>query len=240
MSVDVTQRASALLEIGRPEQAIELLQRALASDPDNPHLLDELAVAQSDVDPKAGYDTARSLLALQPDGYRGPYLAAYCCDQLGRRKDAVAYARKAVSAAPHQAATHALLATIVSRRSSGRKEGERAAKAALELAPHDSASHVAAGNVDLHHGRLRQAARHYQDALALDPNDRLAQLNLAVAQEGRGRLAHAFDDVDSLLHFDPQDASVRQRLDDLVHTTIVHLLWVALVLLWIIGAARGL
>jgi tetratricopeptide (TPR) repeat protein len=240
LSADARQRTWALLEAGRAEQAIELLKQALASDPENPSLLDELAVAQSGVDPRAGYETAKRLLAVQPDGYRGRYLAAFCCDQLGRRKDAVRHAREAVAAAPHDATMHALLATTVSRQSSGRKEGERAAKAALELAPHDSASHVAAGNVDLHHGYVREAARHYEDALALDPNDRLAQLSLALARERLGHLAHAFDDIDSLLHFNPQDASARQQLDDLVHTTLVHLLWVALVLMWIIGAARGL
>lgn len=128
----------------------------------------------------------------------------------------------------------------MSRRRGGRKEGLSAARTAIELGPDDPIGLIAAGDVELSSGRFRHAARRYEEALALDPNDRVAQLNLAQARKARGHLGSAFGEVDALLELDPQDEAARSILDEVVYTTLVHLTWVALVLLWIVGGVRGM
>ena len=240
MTADVIRRAAALRGVRRPHEAAALLRNALIVDPDDPALLDALATTQLDIDASAALETARRLLAVNPQGHRGHELAAASYYELGKIKESIAQAELAVAAAPADASSRALLAEALSRRSLGRRRAARAAKHAIELAPDHTLGYVAAGNVELHHGRLRRAARWYEKALAIDPTDGAAQVNLALARQARGRLGSAFTDSERLLALDPLDADARHALDETVYTTLVHMTWVALVLLFIVGGSRGL
>jgi tetratricopeptide (TPR) repeat protein len=240
MSTDAISRAAALVEVGRPEQAAALLREALATSPHDPRLLDQLATAELQFDTSAALDTARRLIAVEPDGFRGHYLAASASYELGKVKKSIEHAELAVEAAPWSPSTHALYAEAVSRRSRGRRRASRAADRAIELAPQSPIGYVAAGNVDLHHGLAYSAAKWYEKALELDPHNRTAQLNLALAREAHGSLAPAFKNAQGLLALDPRDAGARQVLDQTVYTTVVHLMWVTAVALFILGVLRGI
>lgn len=239
MSADVAERASVLINAGRPAEAIALLRQALSQEPDDTELLDELARAQLDVDLPGALETAKRLIALDPDGYRGHFLAALACSDLDRDKEAGRYAETAVAAAPYLAQTQAVYAQAICRQSRKRKQARAAAQRAIELAPEDTVGYVAAGNVELSAGKTKQAEKWYREALSIDPHDRAASLNLVLVSGARGRLAHAFGGADALLRFDPTDPDARQSLDRVVYTTLVHLLWVALPLLWIVGLVKG-
>ena len=63
---------------------------------------------------------------------------------------------------------------------------------------------------------------------------------LAVAREARGNVGHAFADAGHLLRLDPQDDDARDVLDEIAYTTLVHVAWVVLVLLWVAAAFKGL
>jgi len=239
VSADVISRATALTDVGRAQQAAQLLRDALATNPGDAALLDALATAELEFDLEAALETTRRLLAVDPESYRGHYLAAASCYELGKVKESVEHATRAVEAAPWNPSAHALFAEAVSRRSRGRKRAAKAAKRAIELAPDQTVGYVAAGNVDLHHGHMHPAAIWYEKALAIDPSDRVARLNLALAREAHGALGTAFKGVHGLLALDPRDASARRALDETVYTTVVHLMWVALVALFVVGALRG-
>lgn len=232
-------RAGALHEAGRPEEAIGLLQAALAAEPHDRELLDALARVQLDVDPAEAYATAGRLIALEPEDADAHYLAALASLDVEQGKRALGHAERVAELAPWWAPGHAVLADALARRPRKRKEALAAADRAIELDPHAVVGYVAAGNVELGHARWKQAEGWYRRALELEPHNRAAQLNLVVAQEAGGKLAPAFVDVGALLRFDPRDAEARSRIDELVYTTLVHLQWIAAVLAIVAIGIRG-
>jgi tetratricopeptide (TPR) repeat protein len=234
VSYETVARAEALLDAGRPEQAIELLSKELATAPDDVPMLQTLARAQLEVDPKAAVLSAQQLISLDPEEHHGHLYAALAYDELGNRSQALEHARAAARIAPDDLSVVMTYAIVVSRKTFGRKEGMRAAKHAMALAPDDAAGYIAAGAVELHSGRWRRAARWFERALEIDPHDQMARINLAVAKQGAGNVAAALGGVDGLLRFDPNDKDARDVLDDVVYTTLVHLLWVVLVLLYVV------
>jgi tetratricopeptide (TPR) repeat protein len=227
------------MEVGRADQAAALLSEALATDPDNAWLLDALATAELEFDPEAALETSQHLLGVQPDSYRGQYLAGSACYQLGKVKQGVEHARLAVEAAPSSPAAHALFAEAASRQSRGRKRAAQAAQRAIELAPQSTLGYVAAGNVELHQGYARVAAVWYEKALAIDPSDRAASVNLTASRQAQSALAGAFKGARGLLALDPRDAEARKVFDETVYTTVVHLMWVTAVALFVLGVLRG-
>lgn len=193
---------------------------------------------QLDVDPDAAYETAGRLIALEPDDADAHYLAALASLDVDQGKRALEHAERVAELAPWWAPAHAVLADALARRPRRREDALEAANRAIELDPHSVVGYVAAGNVELGHGKWKQAEGWYRRALELEPHNRAAQLNLVVAQEGRGKLAPAFVDVGSLLRFDPRDAEARSRIDELVYTTLVHLQWIVAVLALVASGVR--
>jgi len=126
-----------------------------------------------------------------------------------------------------------------SRRPRGRGEAMQAAKRAIELAPEEGVGYFAAGAVELHAGHWRRSAKWFERALEIDPHDQTARINHAIAKQGAGDVAAALGGVDALLRFDPTDEDARETLDDVVYTTLVHLLWVVLVLLYVVDGVWG-
>ena len=239
MSTDIAARAEALLDAGRPHQAVELLSQGLATEPGDLPMLRVLARAQLLVDPAEALATAQLLIAREPESQDGYFFAAVAHDELGNRKAAVESARTAMAIAPDDPYVLMAFAITRSRRPWGRREGLRAAKRAIEVAPEDSAGYIAAGSVELHSGHWRRSAKWFERALEIDPHDQMAQINLAIAKQGAGNVAAALGGVDGLLRFDPNDKDARDVLDDVVYTTLVHLLWVVLVLLYVVQAVHG-
>jgi tetratricopeptide (TPR) repeat protein len=237
---DVARRASALTEVGRADEAIALLQRELVGSPEDIELLDALAVAQLGVSAADALITSQRLIALHPDGHRGQLLAALASYDLDDVKAATRHAEATVAAAPWLPLGHALYAESVSRSGRKRKRALEAAERAIELAPDETVGYNAAGAVELHNGRWRRAERLFRKALELDPTDHTATLNLAVAQEGRGNIGSAFADTSTLLHLDPRDGHARDVLDGVAYTTLVHVAWVVLVILWITAGVKGI
>lgn len=240
MSSDVLARAEALLDAGRAYQAVEILSRGLATDPGDVAMLRVLARAQLEVDPEQALRTAQALVARDPHSSDGHYFAALAHDLLGNRKQAVASARAAMAIEPDDPHVLMVFAVARSRRPRGRRECMSAAKRAIELAPDDSAGYFAAGAVELHKGHWRRSAKWFKRALEKDPHDQSSRLNLAIAQEGAGDLAAALGGVDALLRFDPTDRDARETLDEVVYTTLVHLLWIMIVVLYLTAALRGI
>jgi tetratricopeptide (TPR) repeat protein len=236
---DVIHRASALVEAGRNADAVALLKSELAGSPDDPELLDELAVAQLDLSSVDALETARKLIAVDPNGHRGHVIASIACNSLDEVSGAISHAEAAIAAAPYLPIGHALYATALSRKKGRRNAALKAAERAIELAPDDPVGYRAAGSVELHYGNWRRAQKRLETSLELDPMDRAAAMNLAVAREAGGNLSHAFADTRNLLSLDPRDADARDVLDGIAYTTLVHVAWVLLVLLWVSAVIKG-
>ena len=236
---EAVQRAHALAEVGRTEEAIDVLLRALGRNPHDPGLLEALCEAQMEVDPRAALETAGRLSARLPEHYRGHYLLALASSKLRRDKQALRHARDAVAAAPDLAATHILLADVLARRRKTR-EARKAAARALELAPDRPGSHIASGNVELAARHWPKAERAYRRALELDPYNGTAQHNLVLAQQAAMKMAPALSTAHGRVRFDPGDDASRRQLDGVVYSTLVNLQWLVALLAFVVLLLRGI
>ena len=233
------ERARALIELGRSDQARVMLSRILALEPDNAEALLALSLAQADDEPKSSLDTAQRVLAIEPGNLLALLLCADACLELHRVNDAERYARFAVAEAPWLAASHAALAQALGRRRGRYEEARGSAERAIELDPQEALGYVAAGNIEMARGEWEQAKRWYRKALDVDPSDRLAQINLVTAQESHGQISPAFSEAAVLLRLDPRDKLALDVLDETVYTTLVHLLWIATLLLFVALGIRS-
>ena len=239
MSKEIIERADLLDEVGRKDEAIALLLAVLASEPENVEALISLSSVYLDTDLKKALETAERAMAIDPYDIRPVLHAAGASLDLNRVSDGIMYARRAVEDAPWLAPAHALLAIGLCRRRKTREEAMKEAARAIELEPNLALGYNAAGTVELAAGNWKAAAGWFRKALEVEPHDTTAQANLVTAQEADGRLAPAFADAHALLAVDPRDEHGLEVLNETVYTTLVHLLWIAAILLWIVGAARG-
>jgi tetratricopeptide (TPR) repeat protein len=217
-------RAAALIDLARHGEAVPLLQQALASRPHDAGLLDLLAHAQLHVDPRAAAEVASRLVEAAPQSHRGYLLGSFAAMELGRRRDAVALARQAIELAPYVAMNHAQLAqALAMKRLIRYRRAMRVARRAIELAPESPVGYIAAGNVELASGSGRRAQKWYRKALELQPTDRAARVNLAIADRRRGRLDDAYAGILTRLEHDPRDAFALRLLDSMIYRTLASL-----------------
>jgi len=215
-----------LLDLGRAQAAIELVEHALAHEPDDPELLDVLACAQIEVDPRRAQVSAARLAGVDPGGHRGYLLGSIAVLQLGYVQEAIRLAQTAALNAPSHAPCHAHLAQALARDARQLDRGRASARTALELAPNSALSHVAAGNVELHAGRRPAARRHYRRALELDPTNTTAQMNLAVIGGVERDVGGTLQSLQALLALEPNEAGARDLFDHFFQNAVIDLLWV--------------
>ncbi|MDQ1680305.1 MAG: hypothetical protein QOI42_1164, partial [Frankiaceae bacterium] len=176
------ERARALLAVRRFTEAREVLQPALASGHETAEvwcLLGQAAYGQeADV---AAMSAASRAIGLQPSYEWGHRLYAMAASRGGNHADADAAARQAVALAPHEWRTHVTVSIVAGRRRPGCAEAVAAARQAVTLAPAAAEAHVVLADALLDAGKRHDARRHYDRALAIDPE-------LAVAHNNRARL----------------------------------------------------
>lgn len=232
--VAALERASALCDLGRWDDAARRLRTILATDPHNEYGLCLLAQAQyMQADTQAAYDealrTSLTAISVNPENEWSHRLASVALLQLGREQEAYAMGREAVRLAPNVAACHTNLAEMLAWSQADRDEARAAADRAVVLAPNDPASHIAVGVVvgAVPAGR-RKAAAAYHRALALDPENsrahhQLAQSRLVSGRDGNtGALAQAAGGFADALRTNPSSSENRHNFDLCVHQFLHH------------------
>jgi tetratricopeptide (TPR) repeat protein len=196
-AADVTtdlRRAESLLELGRPADAIALLGRVVAVEPDNVRALCLLAQSYNAVkDYRAMLTAADAATAADPGSEWAHRLRSMAFRNLGRHREALESARIAVRIAPQTWRPQINLAEalMVDRSPEAKRGAYDAAARALELAPHLASTHVTMGRVLLSIGEHDYARSYFESALALEPENAAAHTNLAVSHLRRGRLSKA-------------------------------------------------
>ncbi|MEZ5559723.1 MAG: tetratricopeptide repeat protein [Pseudomonadales bacterium] len=197
--------ATGLLSERSPEsvtQARALFERILVGDPDNAEALAGYARAtillagaylSIDFEPAAALavEAAERALALAPDNVAANLAAGQVYDVLGQRTDEVRYQVLA----------------------------ERALARAVDLAPDDPEVLRTLGGLMVRQGRWESAVQVTQRAVARDPLDRAARLQLAEAQRGTGRLQDARAELERLLELQPDYVSGHLELGELLMET---------------------
>ncbi len=191
------QRVSALLDLGRPQEAAGELSRALARSPDDPVLWRLMSLVRGDLNeyPEA-LEAARRAVALSPDESRSHVVlsvALWNAQVVGRRLTRMF---------PHAPKTGVVAVSAPAL---------AALREALRLDPHNTKAHIHLADVLLWLRKRAEAKRHYELALQDDPGSQDAQLGLARLTLKR-RPAEAERRVRSVLAEDPNSVPALQML----------------------------
>jgi Flp pilus assembly protein TadD len=234
---ELVERASALLELGRPADAERAAHDALASDPESSPALVVLARALTE---QRRFDeavlAAQDAVAADPD--RGDAHVALAWALVGddRAEDAVTAARTAVGLEPHAWATHHALGWALLRTTPPCHEDARAAAVrALELEPGATPAHSVLGLALAGLGRRREGRRVLREGLRINPNDPYLHNNLAKIDLDRGlRIGRTARHLTAAAGAIPQEPVVRQNLDTLLVRFAVRLVWPTLLALFVL------
>lgn len=213
---DLLARAEVLMGLGRPADALPLLQRAagLASDDCRPTCWMSLALLRLGRYPDA-LKAAERGVALRPD-YEWPHrLRSLVLSAQGKFRPALEAAREAVRLAPEEENTLHLLANC----EIDCKQYSQALETALrlrEVAPEWEDAHTLVGVAMLHFKRWDEAEEQFRRALELNPTARTPLYNLGYIRQMTGRKQEATEYYHAVLRIDPSDASARQALLRLV------------------------
>jgi tetratricopeptide (TPR) repeat protein len=211
------QRASALINAGKPGDARDLLQAALKhkTAPDR-GLLYLLAQAQRQLKDTAGAaSTAQTLTAAFPDDPRVLYLNAQLLDDAGRKAEAITAFQDLIKRAPEDASLVYQYANLLEK--GGRvADAERALRDLLARDPLDANALNSLGYMFAERGeRLEEAVDLVQRALKVEPANPsfLDSLGWAYYQQGKLDLAdpHLSQAAGKL----PQSSAVQDHLGDL-------------------------
>lgn len=236
-------RAEVLVELSRPAEALELLTRAIASDPGYGYAW----CAKAGAHIKAGdYDYALEAAGVaascMPEDEWPHQLACIALMNLyGREEDAIAAGRVCVQMSPHNWRSHYLLGMALVDVRKHREEAEAAAARGMELAPNDPAVHELAGEVALARRRRDEARAHFERALAIDPDstgahEGLARLHLnGIRLPTPSRFASAATGFATTLSVDPTVRENRYNLDLALRTALAWGAYFLFLVAWLVA-----
>jgi Flp pilus assembly protein TadD len=188
---EVFQRAVALHEQGRLDEAEHLYRSLLKADPAEIGYLHNLGVLCIH---QGKYEDAvklvREVLGHQPDLALAHNTLGVVLGRLGRFEEAEACCREALRLAPDYAEAHNTLAHTLT--ALGRfNEAEASCRKALHLKPEYAEAHYNLGTALLSLCRPAEAERCYREALRLKPENPAAFHNLGNALAHQGKLSEA-------------------------------------------------
>lgn len=229
-------RARTLLDLGRPNEARDVLASVVAQDPHDAEALGLLARACLEMDDlSAALSSAEAAVQAEPDNDWAYRLLALALARLDRYNSARRAADAALRLAPDNWRSHVVRAEVdVACRCAG-PETVAAARTAVRLAPTEAGAHRVLSTSLIATGQLREAEAAAREALRLDPSDAAAHNELARVHLRRrrhlGRAAFGFASAAAL---DPQDdvairnlVAVGARTLRVVHTIVLVAWWVA-------------
>ena len=212
---DALDRAGALAEVGRDEEAEALLRRALADEPEDAALhaaLAQVLLRRGEHGP--ALEHAERTVALAPEvGFGHALRSMVLSTDLRRRREAVDAAREAVRLDPEESYGHLTLARACLR-SRWFPEALDAADRAVGLDPEDADGHGLRGAALMGLGRPADAEQAMREALRLQPGDgdALHDLGVAVSVQGRDRQDEARGLFVDAARADPTDRHARASM----------------------------
>jgi tetratricopeptide (TPR) repeat protein len=227
------ERVEALLELGRPDEAIPRVAALVAAAPDDSRRLALLAEALLDAGrPQESLTAAQRAVAADPGSSRAHSLACAALLDLERYGEAASAAREGLRLAPHEqahllnlayalAGTAEAAAALGPRRRRLVREARAAAKEAVRLDPDSADAHATLGYVASVGGPRRAAVASYRRALQIDPHHALASSNLGAIRLNTYRLHQAGLQLSAALVSDPSLEVAHQNLAVLLRRGLV-------------------
>jgi tetratricopeptide (TPR) repeat protein len=239
------QRARALLDVGRFEQARVALGEYLASSPQSIEALCLLARShQLGRNYHEMLHAADQAVAAAPGSEWAHRLRSIALGKLRAPAQALTAARRAVELAPYAWQPYVIMvdALLASGGSDARREAYQAALHAQRLAPHEPEVHNSRGRVFQAISDPGAARRAYQEALRLDPQNPTARNNLAIVELRQGRTTLAGERLGEVLADRPTETLYQENARTAARTWGVRLMdgasaiWLAVL---VIALSRG-
>lgn len=203
-------RAEHLVDLARYDEAEQILDDAIASEPHDGALFCVLSRCYYGADRYGeAVQAADRALALDPEDAWAHRLRALALVQLKQGKAAVASARAAVRIEPGEFAYIVLTRALIVTKDW--KGAYAAAYQARDLDPQSSTVHANLGYLSLARKKWSDAEAHLRRALELDPNDAEAINNLGVALGARGRSGEALEAFARSSRTDPRLTEGREN-----------------------------
>lgn len=208
-AICLTQRAEALLNRGRIEDALRTINDALAlnsGDGDANALRAIIQIAGND---KTGaLQSAAAATASSPSSYRAWLALSYAQQAAFKLEPALATAQRARALEPKSSLVNARVAELLL--SLGRtKEAEAAARSSVDANPMEARAHTVLGFVHLAQVDIRAAHADFQTAIDRDSFDPLARLGLGLATIHEGKLALGREQIEIAVALDPTNSLLR-------------------------------
>lgn len=234
---DVFDNADHLLQVGRPELAIDLLVRYLADAPDTARPLLLLALANERL---RRYDEALRCtdraVAVEPMLMDCWVRRAAALLELKRVDEAIESARRATELAPDNGMTHYVLARALMLKPGNDDEVLAVARTTVGLLPNMAEAHSLLGLVQAQAGDLDAAAEAWRAALAIDPDNVGARNNLAGIDLRKRRGKKAMRGLRAAAANDPQNPVFQENIGRAAFTRLIqHGLLLCLVVLVLVA-----
>jgi len=206
------QRARALLDLGRPAEAVPLAAEAIRLNPDSVQSYCYLGLALMN----AG-ELKQALAALEDairhaPNYEWPHrLRSIALQTMGDKQNSLRAAEEAHRLSPDAWQTVHTLADALLGAQQLAKAGE-VAERLKTLAPDDADTFDILGRIALAGERLLEAELHLREALKLDPGNASTHNNLGVTLLNQGRVKEAMQFFHSALTADPRVRNAQGNL----------------------------
>jgi Flp pilus assembly protein TadD len=204
--------AGVLIERGAIDEALPLVQRALALRPDYPEAFDNLGLAMAG---RGQIDQAvaqyRRALELRPDYAEAHSNLGLALASLGQIDQAIGHFRRALEIDAGYSGVHYNLAMVLSAR--GDVDGAVAQlRNAIALRPDYAEAHDALGIILSNRGHTDEARAHFAKSVELKPDYADAHNNLGIALARTGRVEEAISHFRKALELNPGSSEVRDNL----------------------------
>jgi tetratricopeptide (TPR) repeat protein len=209
-------RATALLNGGRPAEALPVIRDALKATPDDVRLSFMLAQAQRDSGDLDGAEvTARALMAANPKDVRGKFLLGQMLDARGRKTEALAIFKEAVDLAPGNTTVLFQYGAALDR--AGQKgDAQKIFRDLIAKDPLDAnALNYLGYMMAEQRASLDEAVGFIQRALKVDPDNPSYKDSLGWAYFQQGKLDLADPHLTDAARERPQDSVIQDHLGDL-------------------------
>ncbi|ARC55525.1 Beta-barrel assembly-enhancing protease [Frondihabitans sp. 762G35] len=181
-------RARLLIDANRPVEALSLLSKVLAMEPDDVDALRLFAATHlRDGDSSEALRAAYRLLAVNPDDVSALQLAAKAHSAIDDHDEAIVAADLALERAPQNPDAHITRVVVGLAAGDTGPRVSKSATMAVTLAPFSPSTHITLGNFLWRDGRPDEARAAYGEALRIDPQSIVARTNLASLDLGRRR-----------------------------------------------------
>jgi Flp pilus assembly protein TadD len=216
-------RAGHLIDLGRPDHAVELLSQHLAAQPDDWRALCELArahLARDDGD--AASRAADAAISAAPDQEWCHRLASSAELERNAYKAAVLHAQEAVRLRPEFWQTHYILSRALLLAKKNKLAYEQACRA-VQLAPLEASAHLQLCVAADARGRRRESDAALRRALELDPLSPDTLNVKAIREFERNKLVPAAHSALGALRLNPQSEVGKDTLAALMTTLLLRL-----------------